>query len=231
MYANGVKVAVIDQATGEVSYHDEAIAKDILNKADHKELKKNETFEATIGVAAFNSCSQLIPIADNEFIAKFLRPVNVMPQEGKEFTDAVDAGAEGSWQYILDLVQLTDWRDYEFAKNLSYFNYYEVQALTINTDDIQTNMNQADKDTFKRLKDVTDKINFKHDIDNVNKNNVPGATLSLDALKKYYGKLVYINNEANVHDFDIKVPVTITYKWGTYTIWVKLAVKKTVNQE
>ena len=231
LYANGVKVAVIDQATGKVSYQDEAIAKDILNKADHKELKKNETFEATIGVAAFNSCSQLIPIADNEFIAKFLRPVNVMPQEGKEFTDAVDAGAEGSWQYILDLVQLTDWRDYEFAKNLSYFNYYEVEALTINTDDIQTNMNQADKDTFKRLKDVTDKIIFRHDIDDANKNNVPGATLSLDALKKYYGKLVYINNEANVHDFDIKVPVTITYKWGTYTIWVKLAVKKTVNQE
>ena len=228
LYADGVEIAVIDQKTGKVTYQENATAFDILNKSDHKELKKDETFEATIGVAAFNECAQLFPIEDNEFIAKFLRPVNVIPQEGKEFTDAVDAGAEGSWQYILDLVQLTDWRDYEFAKNLSYFNYYEVKALTINTDDIQTNMNQADKNTFKRLKDVTDKIIFRHDGQS---STVPGAGLTLAQLKDHYGKLVYINNEANVHDFDIKVPVTITYKWGTYTIWVKLAVKKTVNQE
>lgn len=228
LYADGVKVAVIDQTTGKVTYQENAIAFDILNKSDHKDLKSGETFEATIGVAAFNKCAQLFPIEDNEFIAKFLRPVNVIPQEGKEFTDAVDAGASGSWQYILDLVQLTDWRDYEFAQYLSYFNYYEVEALTVDTDKILTNMNQSDKNTFKLLKDVTDKIIFRHDGAS---STVPSATSTLAQLKDHYGKLVYINNEANVHDFDIRVPVTITYKWGTYTVWVDLAVKKTINQE
>ena len=221
------EVATIDQETGKVTYARNDFAKDILNHDYHKNLKVGETFRAEIGVAAFNSCAQLFPIADNEFDALFLRPVNIEKNEPKEFHDAADGGTAYTEQYILDIVKLSDWRDYKFSDNLNYFNYYGVESINIDEANIYTNMNQSSSDKFVKLSTVTDKIRFDH-VDALP--GVPVATATLADLKEHYGKLVYINNEANVHAFDIKVPVEITYKWGKYTIWVEIPVNKTINQ-
>lgn len=222
-------VATIDQTTGIVKYNElSTFAKDILNHEHHKNLKVGETFRAEVGVAAFNDCAQLFPIADNEFDALFLRPVNIEKNDPKEFHDAGDGGTAYTEQYILDIVKLSDWRDFMFANNLSYFNYYQISDISVDENNIYTNMNQSNG-AFVPLRNVTNKIKFDY-VPQAGRPALPGAGYTMAQLKDYYGKLVYINNEANVHAFDIKVPIKVTYKWGEYTIWVEIPVNKTINQ-
>lgn len=59
-------------------------------------------------------------MTDGKFNADFLRPINVHANEGQFFVDATD---DGYTVNVLDLVYLTDWRDYKFAKGYKRKRY------------------------------------------------------------------------------------------------------------
>ena len=44
-----------------------------------------------------------------------------------------------------------------------------------------------------------------------------------------FGKLTYINNKAEVGEFDIKLPVAVEYAWGTVEFDIVCHVAKTVK--
>ena len=153
-----------------------------------------------------------LPMTDGEFDAAFLRPVNVFPNEGKYFVDGTDAG---STVKMLDLVYLTDWRDYFFTKQdnydgSTYYNYYGVTSIAIDKANITCNLNGGDIETQK-LSAVTSLIN----IDQTGADAHP------------YGTITYKNNTNNIQAFKVKIPVIVTYKWGTVKTAVYMDVKKT----
>ena len=43
-----------------------------------------------------------------------------------------------------------------------------------------------------------------------------------------FGKLTYINNNAEVGEFIIRVPLVVTYVWGTIEFTIEVKVEKTV---
>lgn len=201
-------VAKIDQATGEISYQETAIAKAILNTYSHSETP----FSAVVDVILTNKCNMNLPMTDGEFDAAFLRPVNVFPNEGKYFVDGTDAGSTVN---MLDLVYLTDWRDYFFTKQANYdgstyYNYYGVTSIAIDKANITCNLNGGNIETQK-LSAVTTLI----DIDQTGANAHP------------YGTITYKNNTNNIQAFKVKIPVIVTYKWGTVKTAVYMDVKKT----
>ena len=241
-----IKLATIDNKTGIIEYADNDDAKNLLNYVGHKDLKN--TITVNIGVAAFNPCAQLLPLVDKTFDAKFLRPVDIEQGVVKNFTDAVDGTVEstekvnGAWAYVFNMVKLSDWRDQLFVtetaltdgKNLNYFDYYQVEEIEVNVADIKTDM----AGDWKKLSDVNKSIYFEYakgSGDIPVKSNFTATkdksveVLWYEALEEYYGTVKYFNNTGNTAEFNVQIPVTVTYKWGEITIWIECHVGGTLN--
>lgn len=212
LYADGALVAKI--IGSNVEYQQTAAAKAILNTYSHSETP----FSAKMDMVLTNKCDMRLPMTDGQFNADFLRPINVTPIEGKYFVDATD---DGYTVKMLDLVYLTDWRDYKFAKGTSasgvaydgtgYYDYYKVQSIEADIANITTNMNGNDIEK-KKLSEVTNQIKISQ----------ADATVVGS-----YGTITYKNNGNNVQAFKVKIPVVVTYKWGTVKTAVYMDVKST----
>lgn len=212
LYADAALVAKIIDTN--VEYQETPAAKAILNTYSHSETP----FSAKMDMVLTNKCEMRLPMTDGKFNADFLRPINVTPIEGQYFVDATDNGYPVD---VLDLVYLTDWRDYKFAKGTSasgveydgtgYYTYYEVASIVVDVDGITTNMNNNDIEK-KLLKDVNANIQI---------------TQAGETTVGNYGTLTYKNIGSNVKAFKIKVPVTVNYKWGSVKTAVYMDVKST----
>lgn len=212
LYADATLVAKI--VGTNVEYQETPAAKAILNTYSHSETP----FSAKMDMVLTNQCNMKLPMTDGKFNADFLRPVNVTPIEGQYFVDATDNGYTVK---VLDLVYLTDWRDYKFAKGTSasgiaydgtgYYDYYKVESIVADVAGITTNMNNNDIEK-KLLKDVNANIQI---------------TQAGETTVGNYGTLTYKNIGSNVKAFKIKVPVTVNYKWGSVKTAVYMDVKST----
>ena len=187
----------------EIIYQDQDVAKALLNAAGRNELAKNVT--ATILVKETNTCGKsLVKLNNNTFDVKFLRPITVTQATMDSFKDGVDVGAAGSKVNLK--LNFTDWRNYAFTND--YFTHYGVTSINADTNNATTNVSG----TWAALP--------------------AGMSLTYTAASPIsltdYGFLTYQNNNAEVGNFSIKVPVTVTYIWGTIELVVEIQVAKTV---
>ena len=228
LYANDVRTPLIKEEVvrivgSELHYYGKGMpnsyACDILNHADHSELGVKETFTAQIYIHAENCEWVPFELKNDKFFAKFLRPITVKDPGETNFKDAETGGSKAD--LILDFV---DWRDHDFddatvTKGHNYYAYYGVQSVVADTNpnSITTNLNGGDLDNTK-LAEVTTNIKFEH--------NQP--TLA-DIQGGNFGELVYENNGTTVGEFQIKVPVTVIYDWGTIHTHVICKISKTIQ--
>ena len=192
-----------------VQYQASEYAKDLLNAVSHKDIAKTVT--ATVGIYAVNGCDMQLPIANNTFDIKFLRPLDVTGAEAVTFTDAVTGGNKKD---MAELVDFLDWRD---QWQESWVDYYGVTSIAADVDGITTTLNGG-KLGETLLSDVTDAVSFEYN--------------STGAEKKYgnndFGYLYYGNNGSVTAKFQIRVPLTITYDWGEITTaYVDITVEPT----
>lgn len=147
-------------------------------------------------------------VTNNEFDVKFLRPITVKADKMDNFKDGVDVGAEGS---VIDVkLAFTDWRNYAFVTTpINYYAYYGVKSITIDTDKAQTTVNGKYEPIPAGMK-----VEYS-------------GVEDISAGK--FGKLTYINNKAEVGEFDIKLPVAVEYAWGTVEFDIVCHVAKTVK--
>lgn len=212
-------------------------AYDILNKSGHKEMSEDATFKAYIGVQA-KICDWK---SAGEFAVRFLRPVDIETASADIATDAVD---EGSKVNLKDLFNNpTDWRDMWKDNYWTYYGFTKVEADVAHA---FTNIMEGDRKVTEAkygdmgetqtvngkqvyiLRDQT-KIESFANVKNANVNitYTPGTNKNGD-----FGYLKYVNNNANVDEFYIWVPVKATYDWG-YEVsmgYAQIHVTKTIGQ-
>jgi len=206
-----------------------AYSKAILNYAGHKDLAKGQTFTGKMAVNV-NTCAPVntIPVDNNQFFVKFLRPITVLDRTTDKFIDAQTGGSE-----VKVNLNIIDWRDIKFADmdhatlrgGQNFFTYYDVQAVNVdvNPNNVTTNMGQADG-SFKKLSDVTSQLSLAYTAPTLAElTATPTATNQLR-----YGTLRYQNTGLNVGDFDLKFPGTLTYAWGTVKFTVTVHVDYTI---
>ena len=229
-----------------------AVAKDLLNVPESwdGDLSKAETLlkntlDVNIGVAAFNrECGAFLPTADNTFDVEFLKPVYAQPKDEVHFVDAYDGGEPETEVYLADLIDFYDFRVRHFADYLDYYHYYEVSDISVDPQEILTNMNSADGQ-WRPLKEVTNDVEFKvyrwndtlGDYARVDDGYVVNTAAGVPAIgftmrdiaEKHFDKLTYTNNTATVVNFDIKIPVKIKHKWSQeeFVVWVNGTVGRT----
>lgn len=212
LFANaGQGTEIVAELDGSVVKYNETrtYAQDLLNAASHKDLA--HTVTATVGIYVTNACDMPLPVENNTFDVKFLRPIDVAGVEGVAFTDAKDDGNQAD---LYKLLTFTDWRDtwkddFVQAPNAGY----GVTSITPEIDDITTDMNNGTLGETL-LKSITNDITFK-EVANAGK-PYGGVT---------FGQLVYENVGHVTSTFKVRVPLTVTYYWGE----VKTSVDITVN--
>lgn len=215
VYAEKAKtneVASIDPTTGIVSYSKNETALKLLNAYDHSNLANTVT--AVVAVKA-SICGNIdVPVKNNKFNVKFLRPVDVKDAKAT-FTDAETNGSESALS-----LTFVDWRDHNFTdaektKGKNYWKYYGVKSINLDIANATSNLNG---NATQKLSEITSKLKFIYK---------PSTEADIQAGK--FGTIRYENNGLTVGSFIVNIPATITYDWGTINVTVKCTVGKTQN--
>ena len=220
---------------------DEKVAQDILNYSGHEDLAK--TFGAYIKmVNDADVCYDPFINGSDEFVVRFLRPINAAQGEGASAIDAVDGGSNIN---VNDMIKLDDWRDYgiTYADKLAqsgkmhedYIGYYGI-TVTFDPAGARTDEDLADAQRVE-LTNVEDieKLGKIEDVDpNIALTPNSSFTFTPKWIKDTYkadGKTVdvpahwgatttgenilnYKNNTTTARKFHIYLPITVKYVFG-----------------
>ena len=251
--ANGVstKIATIDPETGEIKLINVKACQDILNavgyEANHANILKE--MRANVGIATANVCGVVEETTNDKFVASWQRPINLKDIDNNVM---LDANTNGNKINVIDFLKLFDWRGetagYMWGDNTWFWAYYGINSITIDADPahVMTNMHNGTK--FVPFKDVTEKAEL-YVLDADNKTYKTSKTFTFDlsaynaagknaALLNYmknhaadFGRLYYTNNGDNVKEFDVIIPITIGYTWGSFETEVKIHINATAGNE
>lgn len=218
----GTKIAEINNTTGVITYLKNEVAEDILNYAAHSELAKGKTFEAPVIITA-TTCApagDAITMTGNKFFVKFLRPITVT-SAAATIIDSKPSSymANATFNFI-------DWRDYDNKKvyetsNKAFdlFDYYKVLSIAQDEDrKVTSNFSGtwAELNTDDFVVTYSGVFTLKDDV--------------ADDKAKTFGTINYEKKTTvAVHDFQVKVPVVITYDWGKIYTEIVVNIKKTDN--
>lgn len=233
LYANNTVIAKIDPATGVLDYQDNAIAKEVLNLWGHA---YPNTYAKVTLVATYDDCD--LPLADETFNVRFLRPLDILPGNDANF---IDAQANGSTVIVGDLFGLSDWRDQVLIVGTSgaytsavengcpLYDYYHIENMKVLLDEVTCNLNGS----WNLLSSVAPAVElsvFDARSGSIQTSGV--ATVDISGVSELNtSSITYRNNEANVRDFDMIIPVEIEYAWGTLKGQIKAHVDATMANE
>lgn len=202
-------VATMD-VNGVITYATTENAKALLNKSAYNV----DPFTVGIEIVTTNDCGQVLPLTNNTFDVKFLRPINAYD---KETASLVDATTGTAMIDMSKLMGLTDWRGEEFAYSpVNFYNYYGISNIEIGDEtEIMTTLN-ASADAPKKLSEVAPNLNIDYKFS------------GHDWSKGKYGDIVYTNNDHTFHTaFQLYIPVTVTYTFGSVQTVVTLTINPT----
>lgn len=220
---------------GIVTFEKNDYAEDLLNNADHSALGDRESLTGRVKIIAA-TCDPAgdIALTGNEFNVKFLRPITIKNGEAKNLVDAATGGSEAAVSFTF-----TDWREHNFNNNsvtggYNYYSYYGVSSIvakdgyetgtyTKANNGITTTLNNGTLGTTL-LKNITDKIKIEY---------IAPATTAAGLQNAFkagnFGKVRYENNGLTVGDFKVRIPVKVTYDWGTINTQIDVTIGKTVH--
>lgn len=233
LYANGTAIAEINPATGVLDYQDNATAKEVLNLWGHA---YPNTYAKVTLVATYDHCD--LPLGDETFNVRFLRPLDILPGNDANF---IDAQANGSTVILGDLFGLSDWRDQVLIVGTSgaytsavengcpLYDYYHIESMNVLLDEVTCNLNGS----WAKLSQVAPAVELSvFDARNGNRYTSGVATVDISGVSELNtSSITYRNNEANVRDFDMIIPVEIVYAWGTLKGEIKAHVDATMANE
>ena len=220
--STGKKIAEIDNNTGAITYLKNEVSEDILNYVAHSKLAKGETFEAPVIITA-TTCApaeNAITMTGNQFFVKFLRPITVT-SAAAEIIDSKPSSYEAKATF-----NFVDWRDYDnnkvyetSNKAFDLFDYYKVASIA---QDKSRKVTSNFSGTWAELNTDDFVVTYS------------GVATLMDGVAdnkaKTFGTINYEKKTTvAVHDFQVKVPVVITYDWGKIYTEIVVNIKKTDN--
>lgn len=205
----------------DIKYANTGVAKNLLNIAK----RDAGSFYAVMDIEYFNGCDQKVTVTNGEFDLLFIRPVNVSSDSSKHFTDGLNEGDPANTLNLADLVIFNDWR-YDsplnsFAAHLNYYKYYGVTKIDCpDLMKVQTNWGNKGKRTLEAAFGAEQARNILS-IDS--KTATPDGTKLPD-----YGTISYIKtSKAEISSYELYIPLTITYAWGTIIEEITVTVQAT----
>lgn len=223
-------IARINKTTGELDYDDASLlAQEILNLWGHADHK---CYAKVMIKATYDDCD--LELGEEEFITHFLRPLDIVPGDNAEF---VDAEANGSVAYLGNLFGLKDWREkavivgsypsYTSAmeNGCPLYDYYHVEEMIIHLDEAKCDLTGS----MELVSQVAPQVELSVFDASVPNTYTGRATVNIsNAADLNRSMIIYRNNEGNVRDFNLVIPIEIKYAWGTLNYEINAQVGATI---
>ena len=233
---NGKVIATLT-AAGQIEYAQNADAKALLNSG-----KMVPAGNVQI-VATYGDCEIAFPNT-YDFTVRFLRPLTITEGSNPTF---VPATAGGSRVGLASLFNLVDWRNMPVTKydaatktvsavldnGIDLYEFYDVKTMTVDMkkvlfkngskwEPLTANAN-ANLNIAEVAGSTAGLVTINGDIVTVNIDNVADINLV---------ELIYTSDSQGVtSQYDLQIPVTITYSWGDLSFQAPAVVKVTMGQE
>ena len=227
---NHMKIKYFDEDKDVEPYpFKSTIAKALLNYRAHNALD-GEFLTANVAVGAkYKTCD--VPLENNTFNVRFLRPINVASNDKA----VQDADKDPQKISLLSMVKFSDWRDLAF--DTKFWFYYQIKSIEVvgvgDEDDLRTNKkimtnlgaDNVDAALTKALANVSQEVLFTyHAPETAYVAEYDQAPNDLD-----FGYIEYENLGSTMRDFKVRVPLKVTYYWGDVYTYADIVVKKTLN--
>ena len=200
-------------------------AKDLLNIASHNDLAK--TLLINIGLTGKlgdqDECDIVI-LPEIIVPVKVLRPLDAKADNTHSFTDAK---TDGNILKIAELLQkgFIDWRDeWLVDATHNYYTWYDVKAVTVDLDNMTTDLQGFDINDPKSLLKTIAPETF-----NFFGTATSGGEVTLlksPKITKDFGIITYDNVNNTTHEFKVKIPLSVGYYWGDVKTSVTITVAK-----
>ncbi len=228
--ASGIKSQLVNY-NGPVEANMTEAAKSLLNYAAHNKLA-DDVLKAIIALQVkTKKCDHMLTLTNDEFNVRFLRPINATGVEGQSLEDAQDKVQKIA---LKDLVNLTDWRDYDFATHPNYWTFYNVKDIKVvgnvtkgtiadQTSGIINGVIYTTMSNAGTANSLDDKV-----LQSTVSNNVLLRQIEKDAEPNgEYGYILYENLSSAVQTFTVRIPLEVTYEWGSVFTTVDVTIKNT----
>ena len=198
------KLATITATDGTISIEKNDFTKDILNKCGSvSELADALTFTVLADVKTCDPASDLINLTNKTFDVKVIKPLFVKSVSVADMT-------LNNYQSMTNVpvkFEFVDFNNYTQAKfwansnpKVAFKDFYKIASIK-KDGDITTNYSGA----WKKIDESDIKVTY-----------TPGTLAVSDGVISDYGKVSLVQvNQSRANGFDVKIPVAITYNWGT----------------
>ena len=223
LYVDAVKVATIDPVTGRITLVNNSKVTELLNDATNKGiLVTNVVLNAKLD-------GENAELTAKTFSIRFIKPVNYQGTTGAEVTHNTPGGQTVD---VSKGILLTDWQGYHLtgtrtaAQNGGYSpaqwsTYYDVQTPYTYGTAILTSYTLLSGDQVPNASldpnNATDRAKL------IPADQLDGFDFAIDGAApnyRYTGK-----SSTQTVEFNIYVPITINYSWGSITDYVTVKVK------
>ena len=184
----------------------------------------------------------------DHFQANWITPVKITTNDANDIWDAVDFGEWGSYIKLQDLVNPSDWRGRLFSAHQTYWLYYGVETITVDLDNIRTDLNNVNADKTPRTAaadiEKLNKLPLTLSVGTYNaagtRTDYVGAEIPASVTFKKqngtnqtatYGYLAYKNNGTGTNtQFYLYLKAQLIYKWGTLkSDWIYVRIHPTTD--
>ena len=198
------KLATITAGNGTISIEKNDFTKDILNKyGSVSELADALTFTVLADVKTCDPASDLINLTNKTFDVKVIKPLFVK-------SVSVAAMTLNNYQSMTNVpvkFEFVDFNNYTQAKfwansnpKVAFKDFYKIASIE-QDGDITTNYSGS----WKKIDESDIKVTY-----------TPGTLAVSGGVISDYGKVSLVQvNQSRANGFDVKIPVAITYNWGT----------------
>ena len=198
------KLATITAGNGTISIEKNDFTKDILNKyGSVSELADALTFTVLADVKTCDPASDLINLTNKTFDVKVIKPLFVK-------SVSVAAMTLNNYQSMTNVpvkFEFVDFNNYTQAKfwansnpKVAFKDFYKIASIE-KYGDITTNYSGS----WKKIDENDIKVTY-----------TPATLAVSGGVISDYGKVSLVQvNQSRANGFDVKIPVAITYNWGT----------------
>ena len=197
-------LATITAADGTINIEKNEYTKDILNKyGSVSELADALTFTVLADVKTCDPASDLINLTNKTFDVKVIKPLFVKSVSVADMT-------LNNYQSMTNVpvkFEFVDFNNYTQAKfwtnsnpKVAFKDFYQIASIK-KDGDITTNYSGA----WKKIDESDIKVTY-----------TPATLAVSGGVISDYGKVSLVQvNQSRANGFDVKIPVAITYNWGT----------------
>ena len=185
------------------------------SRAANDILNASASLTAKVVMTVLTNCDMPVFVKNNTFDVRFLRPVSIKAGSA-EIQDGQTAGSTIEIKdNFIDFRNL--WGD-ATAKAADYVTYYGVTSVKVVAD------------AFGNVAGATTDLNNHSNFDVLLSDIRPDIKLTYASnASGLLGTVKYLNLGNQIGDFNIRIPVIATYKWGELSGYVQVKVKKTLG--